>query len=110
MVTRRFRFSPRATWTKANGELIAEKCKDGCTMAIPGKKSRKDIEAELARSQVSEIEAAELVRGGATSPITFRASAPLLERIDALAAKEHRTRANLISHILWTYLRENEKA
>jgi hypothetical protein len=78
-------------------------------MTIPGKKTQKDIETELGRSQVAEIEASETVRGGTTSPVTFRASAPLLGRLDELAAKEHRTRANLISHILWTYLRENEK-
>lgn len=75
-------------------------------MAIAGKKNPKQIEAELALSQPGEVEKAQIVRGGATAPVTFRASAPLLARLDALAEKEHRTRANLIAHILWTYLRE----
>jgi predicted DNA-binding protein len=66
------------------------------------------MEAELERSQVSEIVNAEVVRGATTQPITFRASAPLLARLDSLAAKEHRTRANLIQHILWLYIHEHE--
>jgi hypothetical protein len=68
------------------------------------KKTHQEIEAELARSQPDEVERAEVVRGPATSPVTFRASAPLLARLDALAATEHRTRANLIAHILWKHL------
>ncbi len=79
-------------------------------MATTTKKNRSEMEAELARSQAPDIERAEVVRGAATQPITFRASAPLLERLDALAQKEHRTRANLIQHILWSYLHERESA
>lgn len=66
------------------------------------------MEADLARSQATEIERAEVVRASATQPITFRASAPLLERLDALAQKEHRTRANLIQYILWSFIHEQE--
>lgn len=66
------------------------------------------MEQELAKSQAADIERAEVVRGSSTQPITFRASAPLLERLDALAAKEHRTRANLIQFILWSYIHEHE--
>jgi CopG-like RHH_1 or ribbon-helix-helix domain, RHH_5 len=40
-----------------------------------------------------------------TSPISFRLSAPLLERIDRLAVTEGRTRSNLIQHILWEHIR-----
>ena len=77
-------------------------------MATTTKKNRSEMEAELAHSQAPDIERAEVVRGAATQPITFRASAPLLERLDALAQKEHRTRANLIQHIIWSYLHERE--
>ena len=77
-------------------------------VATTTKKTRNEMETELARSQAVDIEQAQVVRGAATQPITFRASAPLLERLDALAQKEHRTRANLIQHILWSYLHERE--
>ena len=77
-------------------------------MATTTKKTRTDMEAELARSQAADIERAEVVRGSSTHPVTFRASAPLLERLDAQAEKEHRTRANLIQHILWSYIHANE--
>lgn len=77
-------------------------------MATTTKKTRNEMEADLARSQAADIERAEVVRGSATQPITFRASAPLLERLDALAEREHRTRANLIQHILWSYIHEHE--
>ena len=48
---------------------------------------------------------AELVRGGSTQPVAFRASAPLLAALDRIAREEHRTRANLIQHVLWQYIR-----
>jgi hypothetical protein len=37
-------------------------------------------------------------------PTSIRLSAPLLERLDRLAAAQHRTRGNLIQHILWEHL------
>ncbi len=77
-------------------------------MATTTKKTQREAEADLNRSQAEDIEKSEVVRGASTQPVTFRASAPLLERIDALAEKEHRTRANLIQHILWTYIHEHE--
>lgn len=39
-------------------------------------------------------------------PITFRASAPLRQKLDEIARTQHRTRGNLIQHILWTYIHE----
>jgi hypothetical protein len=74
------------------------------------KKTRSETEAELDRSQAADIQRAEVVRGSSTQPVTFRASAPLLERLDAMAEKEHRTRANLIQHILWSYVHDQEGA
>lgn len=53
---------------------------------------------------------AELVRGrqdNATQPLSFRASEPLVAALDRLAARDHRTRANLIQHILWDYVNRN---
>jgi len=70
------------------------------------KKSEGEMQIELERSQPAEIEHSDIVRGESTQPVTFRASAPLLSALDALAAREHRTRANLIQHILWTYIHE----
>jgi molybdopterin-guanine dinucleotide biosynthesis protein A len=60
---------------------------------------------ELSRSQASEIERAEIVKGArAEHPVSVRLSAPLLEALDRLAQKEHRKRGNLIQHILWEYV------
>lgn len=77
-------------------------------MAPTGKRTRADMEAELGRSQSEEIGRAETVRAASTQPVTFRASAPLLARLDELAAQEHRTRANMIQHILWSYIHGEE--
>ena len=77
-------------------------------MAATVKKSHTEMEAELEQDQSAEIERAEVVRGASTQPVTFRASAPLLARLDDLAAKEHRTRANMIQHILWSYIHAAE--
>jgi hypothetical protein len=77
-------------------------------MGRSAQKTRREMEAELKRSQPEEIERAQAVRGAVTQPVTFRASAPLLDRLDALAKREHRTRANLIQHILWTYIHDHE--
>ncbi|HTD33409.1 MAG TPA: ribbon-helix-helix protein, CopG family [Candidatus Elarobacter sp.] len=41
-------------------------------------------------------------------PISIRLSAPLIERLDRLAAREHRKRSNLIQHILWEYVHAND--
>lgn len=79
-------------------------------MATMAKKTHKEMETALGRSQSSDIEAAQITRGTSTQPVTFRASSPLLERLDALAEREHRTRANLIQHILWMYVHEQEIA
>lgn len=46
------------------------------------------------------------VKGGSgrLPPISIRLSEPLLERLDRIAASEHRNRSNLIQHILWEYV------
>jgi hypothetical protein len=69
----------------------------------------KKTSAELERSQPEEIAAAERVTGqhSPSAPISVRLSAPLLERLDRLAAAEHRKRGNLIQHILWEYVRKH---
>ncbi len=80
-------------------------------MAVAAKKTESDYLRELERSQPDEIKKAERVVGKAGSgsaPISIRLSKPLLERLDLIAAREHRTRANLIQHILWTYLHQSE--
>ena len=41
-------------------------------------------------------------------PVSIRFSVPLLERLDRLAARQHRTRSNLIQHVLWEYVHANE--
>ena len=38
------------------------------------------------------------------SPFSVRLSAPLLERLEVLARRQHRKRGNLIQHILWEYV------
>ncbi|MBV9407557.1 MAG: hypothetical protein JO164_01955 [Candidatus Eremiobacteraeota bacterium] len=52
------------------------------------------------------IDTAEEVRGAPdpTSPISIRLSTPLLERLDRIAAQQHRKRSNLIQHVLWEYV------
>ena len=82
-------------------------------MAIAPKKSEAAHRRELERSQPEEIEKAERVVGKAGTgpvPISMRLSKPLLERLDRIAAREHRKRSNLIQHILWSYVHQVEDA
>jgi len=76
-------------------------------VATSTKKTHAAMERELARSQADEIARAQIVRGSAKAnqPISIRLSAPLLERLDRVAAKQDRKRGNLIQHILWEYVR-----
>jgi hypothetical protein len=73
------------------------------------KRTSAELDADLERSQPEEIAQAALVIGrhSASAPISVRLSAPLLERLDRLAAAEHRKRGNLIQHILWQYVRRH---
>ena len=53
----------------------------------------------------SEIEWVRGRAGGVVpAPISVRLSEPLLERLDRIAAREHRKRSNLIQHILWEFV------
>jgi predicted transcriptional regulator len=51
------------------------------------------------------FENAVLVRGNETRPVAFRASEPLVDALDSLAAKERKSRAALIQEILWDHVR-----
>lgn len=50
------------------------------------------------------FEDATLVRGNETRPVAFRASEPLVDALDSLAAKGRKSRASLIQEILWEYV------
>lgn len=78
-------------------------------MASATKKTSGEFDADLERSQPEEVAQADLVVGErpSSAPISVRLSAPLLERLDRLAATEHRKRGNLIQHILWEYVRKH---
>ena len=69
------------------------------------KLSRQEMIKRHERGDYDPFAEAEVARGGSTQPVAFRASAPLLAALDRIARKEHRTRANLIQHILWQYIR-----
>lgn len=78
-------------------------------MTIAAKRTRAQMIEELSKSQVHEIEQAEIAKGRRSeSPISVRLSAPLLESLDRLAQSEHRKRGNLIQHILWEYIRAHQ--
>lgn len=78
-------------------------------MDATSRSKRTAAEALLARSHADKVEAAEIVRGAASpSPISVRLSAPLLERLDRIAAAEHRKRGNLIQHVLWEFVRRHD--
>jgi DNA-binding PadR family transcriptional regulator len=51
------------------------------------------------------FENATLVRGNETRPVAFRASEPLVDALDSLAAKGRKSRASLIQEILWEHVR-----
>jgi hypothetical protein len=62
----------------------------------------------LAQDQSEHIARAETVRGparGSSHMTPIRLSAPLLEALDRLAAREGRKRGNLIQTALWEYVR-----
>jgi hypothetical protein len=73
---------------------------------------RKAAEEILAKSHADKIGEAEIVRGAANSnaPISVRLSAPLLERLDLIAAAQHRKRGNLIQHALWEFVHSQDKS
>lgn len=75
-------------------------------MAIVRKKSPIGPDAEVGRVRTEDIMNAELVVGvhSPSAPISVRLSPALLERLDRLAAAEHRTRGNLIQHLLWEHV------
>ncbi len=45
----------------------------------------------------------------APPPISIRISPPLLEALDRDAKLQHRSRSNLITHILWEYVHAQRK-
>ncbi len=64
---------------------------------------------ELDRPQVEEIANAEIAIGRRTSsPTSVRLSAPLLAALEQLATVQHRSRGNLIQHILWEYVQRHK--
>ena len=75
----------------------------------PSRRARA-ADARLDHSYAEALPTAKTVRTepASNSPISIRLSAPLLERLDRLAEKEHRKRSNLIQHILWEYVRERD--
>ncbi len=79
-------------------------------MDTTARTKREAAEALLASSHADEIGEAAIVRGGAhpNPPISVRLSAPLLERLDRIAAAQHRKRGNLIQHALWEYVRAHD--
>lgn len=76
-------------------------------MATRAQTKREAAEALLRKSHAEQISKSDVVRGTSypNPPISVRLSAPLLERLDRIANTEHRTRGNLIQHILWEYVR-----
>ncbi len=82
-------------------------------MRTPHPKTKRDAaDAVLERSHaaaLAEAEAAQPVPRG-LPPISVRLSAPLLERLDRIAVREHRKRGNLIQHALWEYVRLHDRA
>jgi hypothetical protein len=63
--------------------------------------------AILAEDQSEHIARAEAVRGTPRGPAAgapIRLSAPLLEALDRIAAREGRKRGNLVQHALWDYV------
>jgi len=80
-------------------------------MAVKTKRQSDDeVARDLEASQVEDIRLAEPIdtRAHVPSPISARLSPPLLEKLDAMASSEHRSRGNLIQHILWDYIRQRE--
>lgn len=71
---------------------------NGAVPAVDG-----SYESEIARAEVVRTEP------NPNAPISIRLSAPLLERLDRLAEREHRKRSNLIQHILWEYVHAREQ-
>jgi predicted DNA binding CopG/RHH family protein len=73
-------------------------------------KSDQRTEEDFEKSHADLIADAEIVakEPNPTSPISLRLSAPLLERIDRLAATEGRTRSNLIQRILSEHIRSHK--
>jgi hypothetical protein len=67
-------------------------------------------ESSLDRSHADDVAHATVVRAepNPNPPISIRLSPPLIERLDRLAAREHRKRSNLIQHILWEYVHAND--
>lgn len=68
----------------------------------------------LNEDQTAFLERGEFVRGEpatrAPGPTSVRLSKPLLDAIDALAQTQDRKRGNLIQHILWEYVRAQQRA
>lgn len=66
-------------------------------------------EAILAEMNADDMADAELVTGeprARTTGTSVRLSTPLLRILDVIAEEQHRTRSNLIQHILWDWVRE----
>jgi len=76
------------------------------------KKTHAQMERELARSRPEPIAGGEIVKKSKRPepPVSVRLSAPLLEALDHIAEQQHRTRSNLIQHILWEYVHASDVA
>ena len=80
-------------------------------MAVATRKSQEDAIRDLENITEAEMDEATMVAGyrePATHPFSVRLSVPLLERLDRLARQDNRKRGNLIQHILWQYVQNNE--
>ncbi|HZY98125.1 MAG TPA: ribbon-helix-helix protein, CopG family [Candidatus Baltobacteraceae bacterium] len=81
-------------------------------MALRTKKTEAEHIRDLEKYQDRVIEEADLIvqpRKSGLAPISIRLSEPLLARLDRIASREHRTRSNLIQHILWEYVHEPDR-
>lgn len=60
----------------------------------------------LAQDHSEKIASAEISKKlpNPNPPITIRMSPNLVTRLDRLATAQHRTRANLVQHVLWEYV------
>ncbi len=75
-------------------------------MAVKSASTPEAVAELLSASHVERIGEAEVLQRipRLTAATSLRLSVPLLNALDALATAQHRTRSNLIQHILWEYL------
>jgi molybdopterin-guanine dinucleotide biosynthesis protein A len=66
-----------------------------------------EVRAKAAAAPDSEWEIGTSNVANQPQPVSVRMSKPLVDAIDALAAKQDRKRTGMIQHILWEYVRAN---